>query len=60
MKLASALPPITDPGETGATNSRESVPPSRSSSRPRTPNSTAKKRKNTAIPIAKNVDCDVA
>ena len=60
VKLASALPPITDAGFTGATNRRESVPPSRSSSRPRTPNSTAKNRKNTAMPIAKNVDSDVA
>ena len=59
VKLASALPPITDAGLTGATSRRESVPSSRSSSRPRTPNSTAKNRKNTAMPIAKNVDCDV-
>ena len=34
------------------------MPSSRSSSSPRTPNSTAKNRKNTAMPIAKNVDCD--
>jgi hypothetical protein len=51
-KPASVLPAMTHAGRTGATSSRARVPAVRSSSTPRTPNSTVKKTKNTAIPIA--------
>ncbi len=51
-KLATALPPMIHPGRMGATNRRASVPFSRSASRLRTPNSTVKNRKNTAMPAA--------
>ncbi len=51
-RLAKAFPATIQAGRIGATRSRARVPLSRSASKLRTPNSTVKNTKNTAIPTA--------